>query len=451
MILPVEKAFFHSRIRKTRKEKIKIMKPNKIIDNPTSAELLSQLEALGNLEKIYKDFPLIQDIFPKLEDFFKEVNKAKEQTEPLRMPDQFNERFAEAGWIAYESMSQNLMKNAINIHDSQGLNIAEHFLADAYDTEYLECGIRRFQGHKEFLRRIRLVELAKEDYLLGRYHACIPLLLSLLDGLVNDVSKHVGFFAESVDVTAWDSIAAHESGLQALSSLMAKGRNKTNEDPIYIPYRNGILHGRELAFDNKLVAAKVWAALFAARDWAIAISNGKKTPKPKEEKSWPEILEQIAETERLKKSLDKWTPRNTKELTYLPTGEASKLPPGSPERVVAELIENWKAKRWGPLAESLICYTNEPLGKRAGEAKADFGTHTPTSYEILSIKDEAPATSITEVTLNFEKDGARISKKCQVKTIYQDKDNYPTIRNNPSGAWKIIQNSFMHVIYLEEL
>lgn len=94
----------------------------------------------------------------------------------------------------------------------------------------------------------------------GRYHACVPLLLSLLDGVVDDTSGRVGFFAKGSDLVVRDSIAAHETGLTVLAEIMTKTRRKTNENPCSIPYRNGILHGKELAFDNKIVAAKCWAA-----------------------------------------------------------------------------------------------------------------------------------------------------------------------------------------------
>lgn len=271
--------------------------PRKIINNPTSADLLQQMQAFETLESLYKAFPFARKLFPKLENAFAELSEIKKQAEILRIPDRFNECFASLGWIAYESMNLEVMKKAISVYESLGFQAAEDFLAESYDEECLKWGILRFNGNREFRRRIRLAELAKADYLAGRYHACIPLLLSMLDGLVNDVSKHVGFFAESADMTAWDCIAAHESGLQFLSSLMTKGRNKTNEDPISIPYRHGILHGRELAFDNKTVAAKCWATLFAARDWAVAVSEGKKSPKPKEEPLGPSFLSRLRKTD----------------------------------------------------------------------------------------------------------------------------------------------------------
>lgn len=340
-------------------------KPKKIIDNPTSAELLKQFAAFENLETLYKALPFARRLFPKMEDAFNEFLKIKKQAEILKVPDQFNERFANLGWIAYESMNMEVMQKAINVHDAEGKDAAEKLLADSYDEETLNWGILRFNGNRDFRKRIRLTELAREDYLAGRYHGCIPLLLSLLDGLVNDVSKHVGFFAANVDLTAWDCIAAHETGLQTLASILTKGRNKTNEDGISIPYRNGILHGRELGFDNKLVAAKCWAALFAARDWAGALDDGKKEPKPKEDVSWRQLFKQISETNLMKKSIEEWKPRLSEDIPYLPfEGDISSLPENTPEYAVAAFLDHWRNKRFGPIADALLYFTDTPKGKK---------------------------------------------------------------------------------------
>lgn len=424
----------------------------KIIDNPTSADLLKQLQAFENLEALYRAFPFARKLFPNMGKVFNDFSEIKKQAEILRVPDQFNDRFASLGWIAYESMSMDVMRSAISIYDSEGQETAELFLAESYDEKCLEWGIRWFNGNPEFRRRIRLAELAKEDYLAGRYHACIPLLLSMLDGLVNDVSKHVGFFAESTDMTAWDCIAAHESGLQALSSLMTKGRNKTNEDAISIPYRHGILHGRELAFDNKLVAAKTWAALFAARDWAVAITDGKKNPKPKQDVTWSELLQQIAENGRQKKLLEDWKPRLTREIPYLPnTGDSSQLPAATPERAVAEFIENWISRRYGLIAGSLLYFTDISLGKKSGRAKEDFGRHVPVAYNVLSIDDQAAAVSHVELELQFEGEDGPINKRVSVRAIYQDENNNPIVRTECGGAWRIVQNSFTEILYAVRL
>jgi len=419
-----------------------LSKSKKIIDNPTSAKLLKQIKAFECLESMYKGIPFARKFFPKLETIFSEFTALKSQMDILSIPDQFNECFASRGWIAYESMNMDIMREAILIYETHGEEKADIFLADFYDEECLSWGIQRFGSNREFSRRIRLAELSKKDYLAGRYHACVPLLLSLLDGLINDVSKHVGFFSETADLTAWDCIAAHESGLQALSSLMTKGRNKTNEDALSIPYRHGILHGRDLAFDNKIVAAKVWAALFAARDWAVAVTDGKKNPQPEQETSLSELLREIGKNGRLKKLVEAWKPRTSIDLGYLPhSGKAVDLPAGTPERHVSEFIEHWIGRRYGLLAESLL--TSSPdtsKGKRAGLAKDFFGRNVPSAYKIMAVEDIAPAVSHVVAELEFQIEETLNSKQVTFRVIYKDDENNPAVRGMEKGRWKIVQN-----------
>jgi hypothetical protein len=423
-------------------------KKSKIANNPSTKDILEQINAFDGFDALYRAIPFLGKIFPKLDGIFSDFSKLKDQASILLIPDQFNEIFSQHGWIAYESMNLDVMREAINLYENDGLLKAEEYLANYYDEETLKWGITRFNGHGEFRRRIRLVDLAKEDYLSGRYHGCIPLLLSLLDGIVNDVSKHVGFFAENVDLTAWDCIAGHETGLPTLASILTKGRNKTNEDPITIPYRNGILHGRELAFDNKIVAAKCWGALFAVRDWAKALDEGKKEPKPKEELSWEKLFSAMVETSRRKKAIEEWKPRTGSEVPYLPfVGNPIDLPMNTPERAVGEFIDHWCKKRYGLIADALLYFTDTPKGKKAGMAKDDFGKHVPSSFKILSVVDQSAAVSHVEIEIYFEVENKTIAKEVSVRAIYQDEENNPSVRSQPGGYWKIVQNSFTEVIY----
>lgn len=423
---------------------------SKIADNPSIKGMIGFIDAVEGLEAIYNSIPLSQKLFPKLNQTFSNFSSLKEQAKIVLLPDKFNEAFSSYGWVAYESINTEVMKRALELKSEEGLECAEIYLADSYDDKALEFGIKRFQGNPDFKKRTRLADLAREDYLSGRYHACVPLLLSLIDGLVNDVSKHVGFFAQNVELKAWDCIAAHESGLQTLASIFTQGRNKTNDDSISIPYRNGILHGRELAFDNKLVAAKCWAALFAARDWAAALDEGKKKSQPEEKLSWTQLAEQIHYTNRTKKAIEEWVPRASENISYLPfEGESSKLPKNSPERAVSEFLNHWCNKRFGPLADALLYYTDTPKGKKAGIARQDFGKHIPISFKIIGIEDRAAATSNISVALTFSVQGKEKIVDISVSANYQDADNNFLVRSMPGGYWKIAQNSFAKIIYSE--
>ena len=427
-------------------------KKSKISDNPTAQELLEQKKAFEALEAIYNAVPFSKKIFPKLENTFKEFSNLKSEMSIIHIPDDFNEIFSKHGWIAYESMNLEVMKQAIEIHNTDSLKKAEEFLTDSYDEETLKWGIIRFNGQRDFRRRIRLFELAKDDYLSERYHSCIPLLLSQLDGLVNDISRHVGFFAKNIDLTAWDCIAAHESGLQTLTKLLTKGRNKTNEEPISIPYRNGILHGRDLAYDNKLVAAKSWAAVFAARDWAKSLEDGKKELKPKEELSWEDLFSKRAETNKLKKAVENWKPRKPETLMHLPMkDDLSNFPENSPEKIVGLFIDDWCKKRYGLIAKRLLYFTDTPMSKRAGLAREDFANTIPNSFEIISVEDQAPAISIVNVCLEFKTKTNSINKNVSVRAVYQDEFNEASVCTKAGGTWKIVQNSFSDILYNTDL
>lgn len=340
-------------------------------------------------------------------------------------------------------MTFEVMQKAITIYETDGKAKAEDFLTDSYDETTLNQGILRLKGNDHFQKRIRLIELAKDDYLSNRYHACIPLLLSLIDGLVNDVSKHVGFFANNVDLTAWDCIAAHESGLQALTSLLNKGRNKTNEDTISIPYRNGILHGRELNFDNKTVATKCWVALFAIRDWAEAIDSGKKDPQPKEDITW----EKTSKNELTKKPIEEWKARSSDELIHLPfEGDIANLPENTPEHAVATFINYWNNKKFGPMSNILSYFKNYSSGKKAGLTREFFEKYTPILFTILDVKDTAPALSHVITEMHIKTEDQIQMFQISIHTEYQNSEGDLEVRSIPNGQWKIIQNSFKDII-----
>ena len=427
-------------------------KKSRVSENHSIAEMLQLIEAAGSIESLYRSIPLLQRVFPGFKGTADKLAELKDQAKDMLVPDRFNDLFSSVGWIAYESLNLQIMKDAIAICERDGLEVAEAFLAESYDSETLKWGIQWFNGHPKFRKRIRLAELARDDYLQGRYHASVPLILSLLDGLVTDVSKHVGFFAENADLTAWDCIAAHESGLQSLASLMTKGRNKTNEQPISIPYRHGILHGRELAFDNRLVAAKSWAALFAARDWAVAISEGKKEPNPPHKPTWRELFASVSKTQEFKRQIDEWSPRAASELEHLPhSGVPSALPERSPERAVAEFIENWLNGRFGPLADALLYFTDTPKGKKAGLARQDFGERRPNSFRVVGVEDQAASAAQVLVSAVFEGAAGPVEIELSVRAIYQGKNNDPLVRGDPNGNWQIVQNSFSSVLYRADL
>lgn len=420
---------------------------SKIVDNPSIRKILTGIETVEQLFTFCESLPFANKIIPDLKSKKLQHEQFKKECAKMFVPDEFNEMFSNIGWIAYDSMNIDAMSRAIEIGKYTSLDVAERFLAEYYNADILKWGILRFQGHPVFRSRLRLVELARKDYFAGRYHACIPLLLALTDGLVNDVSNQVGFFSEGVDLTAWDCIAAHETGLQALKAVMFKGRNKTNIDSITIPYRNGILHGRELSYDNSIVAAKCWGALFAVRDWAMALANGNKRLEEEKTSTWRDVFEEYKKLKELKKRVESWVPRSALQIGYLPcAGAFESLPADTPERIVAEFVGDWCKGRYGPMAKRILHFMEEGEGKRAGQAREFFGGAIPREFVVQSAKDETSSLTTVEVLLEFDGSFGNVKIVSPVRVVYQGADGLPTARGGADGSWKIVQSSFVEAV-----
>lgn len=269
-----------------------------IRDIPQFRKLLEQTK---NIAALKRAMPFLRPLLllfginvRTMDEALAKVDEISRQVEELaQLPDRFNAQFAHRGWITYEDMDLTVAKSALAKVEAGDIEGAEAELVDYYSAENVRWRLRRMGAVEAFRPRMRLAELALEDYAAERYHACIPVVLALLDGMVNAANeRRRGFFSEEVALTAWDSISAHERGLGELVKILQKGRYKTNTEPITIPFRNGILHGMDLAYDNKVVAAKCWAALFATRQWAAQAERGQLDAPPEgPPTSWPGLIQ----------------------------------------------------------------------------------------------------------------------------------------------------------------
>lgn len=241
---------------------------NRIIDIPKIQDHIKSMKKINNKKLSYDQLKIKKD-FEKI----------------LMLPDKFNTCFSKECWIAFDFFDDKIMKNAINIYEAKkNIEEVDNFLAEQYNENTINQFIAQIECFKNcnlinlpnmgtlfikyFLDRIEIIQTAQEDYLNGRYYSCIPLLLSVIDGITNDIDHSFGFFNDNIDLILENSIVGHETGLNAIQKIVTQSRKKTNFEQITIPYRNGILHGRDLSYGNKIVAAKCWNLLFVLKDWA---------------------------------------------------------------------------------------------------------------------------------------------------------------------------------------
>ncbi|MBB6004288.1 hypothetical protein [Arcicella rosea] len=439
---------------------------DRIKDNPTfkkfeenikGAKMLKDIVSiLSPLNKNSKDKLNIFEVFEKIEIRLKAISQS---------PDEFNGLFSDLGWIAHESINYELMQHCIDLAKKGNIKSAEEQLAEYYTSENLKLLILQLKTTKEFQKRYDLITLAYKDTIEKRFHSVVPIILMIIDGGVNDIDKNKGFFTDSTDLTAWDSIAAHNTGLTKLREILNRTRKETNEEEIFLPYRNGILHGRDISYSNKYVAGKCWAALIAINDWAKAIQDGNKN-KPKEEKtltfreSIDEIKKIISDYEDHKKKsaetnncISIWKPRNLKiGVDLAKFGEVEDYENFTPEKDAVKFITNWKKKNYGGIAKQVYCFIEETtLSKEAGRIRKIFENKTLKAYEIKRIIDIAPA--ISEVYLNVIIEYAQKDYELEIKLrmIYQNEKGDTLVIGQKNGEWKFIDSFFFHKIeYLEE-
>lgn len=424
----------------------------KIRENPSYVKMTEELKGIELVAKGVSFLGKLGLINEETLEHIGQIPKMKKDLEEHRnMPDSFNEHFSELGWVAYESMNMDLMRNAVELADKGSVGEAEDMLVEYFDEKNLEVMLTRMHALEEYLPRKELLNMAKEDYLAGRYHASIPVVLMAIDGIVNDVSKQKGFFAGGVDLEVWDSIAAHSSGLQNLNKLFNESRKKTTTEEIFLPYRHGIIHGRDLGYANKKVATKVWAVLFVIRDWAVALRDNKRADDKEDEKSsWIETVKTVLESKKEQEKIASWKPRNIKAGDDYPLlGVAEEYGEGTPERALVEFMQYWRNNNYGAMAQLIkLIFDEMPISTLAGQIRESFQENALTQFRILNVKDVAASISEVIIETDILSNEELCKKEFNVRMIY-DKDGKTVVGGEPGGKWLVIENSFGPMFFVK--
>jgi hypothetical protein len=353
----------------------------------------------------------------------------------------FNAALGARGWIAYEEMDHNLVRRAIDLAEAGDLDLAEDLLVESFDGPMIRLHLSRMRAVKAYAPRDRLLRLAANDYEAGRFHASIPVVFAQLDGLVADVAGGSLFHQTKKilpKLIAWDSMSAVPDGLPSLAGLLTTRRGTTTEGPLDVPYRHGILHGRDLGYDNKKVAAKTWAAFFAHRDWAIKFERGELEPPPVEPPpTLRETLVKLAAVERQRKAIDAWRARPL----LRPAGGAA-FEAGTPEASTAAWIDAWRSRDFEAMAEHTMRRRGPAAQGLAASLAAEFEDRELEAGQVVTIRDKAAAVTEVEVHLRFA--GGRVATGTTT-VVFASPDGQFLVRGDPAGRWGV--NEALRVEY----
>lgn len=441
------------------------MKNDKIEDNHSYQKLRDELAGAKMFLRLVKFFSFLGVNTKDLDKAFEKLPEIKSQFDLLsKSPDKFNDHFSKRGWIAHESMNSELMLTAIEFADKGLIDDAERRLIEYYTTDKIYWMLGTLNGVEALSKRHNFFQLAYEDTLAKRYHAVVPILLIMIDGAVNDIDRQTGFFAEKTDLTTWDSIASHSTGLTVLKETFCDGRHKTTTEEISLPYRHGILHGRDLGFANQTVTAKCWCALFAIKDWADAVKKGKRNlPRPVPKSSLLETLSQLKDSlnkysesnkrnKAARQKMDLWKDRGLIIGTDIPAkGSPSDYADFTPEQESIKFMEFWTKGNYGAIARQIHQFSKIKKSEKieAGRIRGIFSDKKLKDFKILNVVDCAPV--ISEVTLRtiivFDK--KQYEKEIILRLIYESPNEEILINGDKGGMWTFIENFFVKIEFLE--
>ena len=318
--------------------------------------------------------------------------------------DDFYQRLGRRNWVFHDTMSLDDIQRVLTETSSE--DDAEEGLIRLYrDGETLDRWIMSLRQHDGLRARLHQIERAREHYRDSQYDSSALQLIAVMDGFVNDFEPDVrrGLASRDPDdMAAWDSVVGHHMGLTHALKTFTKTIKKRVDEEVFEVYRNGIVHGSVVRFDNVVVASKAWNMLFAVADWARAT---RKSAEPKEpQPSWSDTWSTIK--------------RHTAYNDYQDSFEPRSITPDSPgfgesEVVVrtTEFLEAWEHRRWGHVArfEPPMLAGLGSEGERARFAKDTFSGHELESWEIESVALQQASTADIRITASVNAEIRRMS------------------------------------------
>lgn len=184
------------------------------------------------------------------------------------------------GWAPMNMKAETVFRAVEMVDEGRG-DEADELLAGQWEGEgawRLSRACQRVESmgatdpalQRTFGARARLLRLAMDHHLEGRYEASIPILQSQVEGIVMDLTNGNKFFtkgrlkADLVDDSQFVSIKAGLAVLQA-----AYGQDVGETQAAGSLSRHGVAHGRELAYDTRVNSAKNWSLVDGLVEWAL--------------------------------------------------------------------------------------------------------------------------------------------------------------------------------------
>lgn len=358
----------------------------------------------------------------------------------------FNPLFRDRGWIVSDHSKMDVIESCISLARNGEFEEAEQQLIDFYCPQNIRERRHWFWHFKSLKNRSELIEAALDDYQAGRFASCVPLTLMVIDGFISDDHPdQKGFFAGGHTVYHHDCIAAQRDGLEHLYKLFNGARKATNLEEIFLPYRNGILHGRDVRFGNAKVAAKSWALLLSLMDWRRREEKPEESSKKQDDESLAQTLERYdasqRKVEKIHQAVESWKKPEYDFERLTIEGALEYFEGDTPGHAAAQFLQHWQGKKLGLMAP--LCHygkhsnkPEKPLKEKIQAMKDLCEDYDVSQSELIKVVVESPALAEVEFTLSLW--GS--VRNYAMRLIRVDEAGEVTPTGIAGGEWRVLES-----------
>ncbi len=389
-------------------------------------ESAHDLPSFVEMQQQLNGFKLLRFVIPR--DKRPDIKELERQLKYLGdTVDRFYDVLGSRNWIFHDSLSVDRIATILDGYstpEDAERQLIEYYM-DPGDPHFLLRPPRAFPSLRT---RMHLIQRARDDYFAGRYYACVLVLLTVMDGFVNEFEAvrrglHV---REAEELDAFDAVVGHHMGLTNAHKTFRKMKGSTSEEPVYELYRNGILHGMLLNYNNDVVATKAWNRLFAIVDWAKAREKEQQPPQAKP--TWKETLGRLADNARQKKALEAWRPETLVPADKDFEGHAA-------YSACAQFLGYWVRRNYGGIAGLVMKQIREAYGgAMPRHINSEYSPYRLSRYDIRKLEHSAAAICVIEVELTFE---SGEEKAVELRWICEDEKGDPAIPPQ-AGDWRLV-------------
>ncbi|MFG2915618.1 hypothetical protein ACGF0D_22370 [Kitasatospora sp. NPDC048298] len=195
---------------------------------------------------------------------------------------------------------------------------------------------------------------------------------------------------------------------------------------MYELYRNGIVHGSILNFDNIVVATKAWNRLFAVADWARAREKEQQPPPPKP--SLRDLFSTLTQNQQVRKAVEAFQP-----YQLSPGNDGFASHPVHSGTVA--FLKAWKQRNFGAMTDFATLELHQRQGKAAPrEVRLVYDGHRLNTFKVQSISFTAAA--VCTVQIEIEETDSH-PRQVGLRWIREDTSGSPIPVPLDGGTWRL--------------